>query len=201
MCYLWSTIVIAGKIEKTDWNVREIEKKILENKMGHGIKRERPEKVPKWSREQFDDKVNLNTQLTWRLYLMAVKHRQHKTKCVWNEFRQASSSEIYGTGCTCHSDCALLLELSFILPDTRFNFLVLRGWCLHTQAETASCLKALYISTDGCAVTCCCGRVLGSGFSYLVFWVSYCARSVVTVLMEVLTELIKSWAWSGKNLD
>ncbi|XP_023714226.1 protein-methionine sulfoxide oxidase mical3a isoform X4 [Cryptotermes secundus] len=45
-----------GKIEKTDWNVREIEKKILENKMGCGIKHERPEKVPKWSREQFDDK-------------------------------------------------------------------------------------------------------------------------------------------------
>ncbi|PSN38132.1 hypothetical protein C0J52_08223, partial [Blattella germanica] len=45
-----------GKIEKTDWNVREIEKKILENKMGRGVKHERPEKVPKWSREQFDDK-------------------------------------------------------------------------------------------------------------------------------------------------
>ncbi|XP_011874777.1 PREDICTED: protein-methionine sulfoxide oxidase mical3b isoform X2 [Vollenhovia emeryi] len=42
-----------GKIEKTDWNVKEIEKKIEENKMGRGVRHERVEKVPKWSREQF----------------------------------------------------------------------------------------------------------------------------------------------------
>ncbi|XP_025073209.1 F-actin-monooxygenase Mical [Pogonomyrmex barbatus] len=42
-----------GKIEKTDWNVKEIEKKIEENKMGRSIRHERVEKVPKWSREQF----------------------------------------------------------------------------------------------------------------------------------------------------
>ncbi|XP_071572314.1 uncharacterized protein Mical isoform X1 [Temnothorax nylanderi] len=41
-----------GKIEKTDWNVKEIEKKIEENKMGRGVRHERVEKVPKWSREQ-----------------------------------------------------------------------------------------------------------------------------------------------------
>jgi len=82
MWHLCSCIAIAGKIEKTDWNVREIEKKILENKMGHGVKRERPEKVPKWSREQFDDKVNFNIQLKCHLYFMAVKHRQCKTKHV-----------------------------------------------------------------------------------------------------------------------
>ncbi|RZF36311.1 hypothetical protein LSTR_LSTR014575 [Laodelphax striatellus] len=46
-----------GKIEKTDWNVREIEKKIEENKMGRGHK-SRQEKVPKWSREQFDEKFS-----------------------------------------------------------------------------------------------------------------------------------------------
>jgi len=40
-----------GKIEKTDWNVKEIEKKIEENKMGRSVRHER-EKVPKWSREQ-----------------------------------------------------------------------------------------------------------------------------------------------------
>nr|CAD7399985.1 unnamed protein product [Timema poppensis] len=45
-----------GKIEKTDWNVKEIEKKIEENKMGRSSKHNRAEKVPKWSREQFDDK-------------------------------------------------------------------------------------------------------------------------------------------------
>ncbi|XP_036148722.1 F-actin-monooxygenase Mical isoform X2 [Monomorium pharaonis] len=42
-----------GKIEKTDWNVKEIEKKIEENKMGRSIRHEHVEKVPKWSREQF----------------------------------------------------------------------------------------------------------------------------------------------------
>ncbi|XP_020283650.1 F-actin-methionine sulfoxide oxidase Mical isoform X2 [Pseudomyrmex gracilis] len=42
-----------GKIEKTDWNVKEIEKKIEENRMGRGVRHDYVEKVPKWSREQF----------------------------------------------------------------------------------------------------------------------------------------------------
>ncbi|XP_058793152.1 F-actin-monooxygenase Mical [Phymastichus coffea] len=42
-----------GKIEKTDWNVKEIEKKIEENKMGRGVRHDKVERVPKWSREQF----------------------------------------------------------------------------------------------------------------------------------------------------
>ncbi|XP_043586069.1 F-actin-monooxygenase Mical isoform X4 [Bombus pyrosoma] len=42
-----------GKIEKTDWNVKEIEKKIEENKMGRTVRHEKVERVPKWSREQF----------------------------------------------------------------------------------------------------------------------------------------------------
>ncbi|XP_076546406.1 molecule interacting with CasL isoform X2 [Osmia lignaria lignaria] len=42
-----------GKIEKTDWNVKEIEKKIEENKMGRSVRHEKMERVPKWSREQF----------------------------------------------------------------------------------------------------------------------------------------------------
>lgn len=46
-----------GKIEKTDWNVKEIEKKIEENKAGKAAPHEKPEKVPKWSRQHFDDKV------------------------------------------------------------------------------------------------------------------------------------------------
>lgn len=41
-----------GKIETTDWNIKEIEKKIKENKMGKSVNRDK-EKVPKWSREQF----------------------------------------------------------------------------------------------------------------------------------------------------
>ncbi|XP_043519150.1 F-actin-monooxygenase Mical isoform X4 [Frieseomelitta varia] len=41
-----------GKIEKTDWNVKEIEKKIEENKMGRSVRHDKVERVPKWSREQ-----------------------------------------------------------------------------------------------------------------------------------------------------
>ncbi|XP_044752640.1 F-actin-monooxygenase Mical isoform X6 [Coccinella septempunctata] len=41
-----------GKIETSDWNIKEIEKKIKENKLGKPIVRDK-EKVPKWSREQF----------------------------------------------------------------------------------------------------------------------------------------------------
>lgn len=43
---------LEGKIEKTDWNVKEIEKKIEENKMGRGVRHDKVERVPKWSREQ-----------------------------------------------------------------------------------------------------------------------------------------------------
>lgn len=39
-----------GKIETTDWNVKEIEKKINENKQGK-VNKEK-ERVPKWSSEQ-----------------------------------------------------------------------------------------------------------------------------------------------------
>lgn len=42
-----------GKIETSDWNIREIEKKILENKMCKPSKAINKEKVPKWSKEQF----------------------------------------------------------------------------------------------------------------------------------------------------
>nr|XP_031846708.1 F-actin-monooxygenase Mical isoform X3 [Nomia melanderi] len=41
-----------GKIEKTDWNVKEIEKKIEESKMGRSVRHDKVERVPKWSREQ-----------------------------------------------------------------------------------------------------------------------------------------------------
>nr|XP_023016590.1 F-actin-monooxygenase Mical isoform X2 [Leptinotarsa decemlineata] len=42
-----------GKIETSDWNIKEIEKKIQENKMGKPSKAFDREKVPKWSKEQF----------------------------------------------------------------------------------------------------------------------------------------------------
>lgn len=41
-----------GKIETTDWNIKEIEKKIMENKLGKSTNKEK-ERVPKWNREQF----------------------------------------------------------------------------------------------------------------------------------------------------
>ncbi len=46
-----------GKIEKSDWNVQLIEKKIEESKRHGQGKKERDDKVPKWSREAYDDKV------------------------------------------------------------------------------------------------------------------------------------------------
>ncbi len=49
---------LIGKIEKTDWNVKEIEKKIAESKTTGRSPRQRAEKVPKWSRQQFDDKAS-----------------------------------------------------------------------------------------------------------------------------------------------
>lgn len=48
--------LITGKIEKTDWNVNALEKKIEENKFGKGMTSSAA-KVPKWNRQQFDDKV------------------------------------------------------------------------------------------------------------------------------------------------
>ncbi|KAG5890928.1 hypothetical protein JTB14_019871 [Gonioctena quinquepunctata] len=42
-----------GKIETSDWNIKEIEKKIMENKLGKPSKVFDKEKVPKWSKEQF----------------------------------------------------------------------------------------------------------------------------------------------------
>lgn len=41
-----------GKIETSDWNIKQIEKKIQENKSGGAVNKDK-EKVPKWSREQF----------------------------------------------------------------------------------------------------------------------------------------------------
>lgn len=52
-----------GKIEKTDWNVKEIEKKIEENKMGRGIRHDRVERVPKWSREQVGKETRNSTDV------------------------------------------------------------------------------------------------------------------------------------------
>ena len=46
-----------GKIEKSDWNVQLIEKKIAESRTHEQSKKEH-DKVPKWSREAYDDKVN-----------------------------------------------------------------------------------------------------------------------------------------------
>ncbi|XP_050425009.1 F-actin-monooxygenase Mical isoform X2 [Adelges cooleyi] len=47
-----------GKIDKSDWNVKEIERKIEENKAYVKHDKNGTEKVPKWSRPQYDDKVS-----------------------------------------------------------------------------------------------------------------------------------------------
>ncbi|XP_022161142.1 F-actin-methionine sulfoxide oxidase Mical isoform X2 [Myzus persicae] len=47
-----------GKIDKSDWNVKEIERKIEESKVHAKHIKNGTEKVPKWSRPQFDDKVS-----------------------------------------------------------------------------------------------------------------------------------------------
>ncbi|XP_068242855.1 F-actin-monooxygenase Mical isoform X2 [Palaemon carinicauda] len=46
-----------GKIEKTDWNIAAIEKKLHENTHGADIHLER-EKVPKWSKDVYEDKFH-----------------------------------------------------------------------------------------------------------------------------------------------
>jgi hypothetical protein len=46
-----------GKIEKSDWNVQLIEKKMAEVKNSTSSKKDKDNKVPKWSREAYDDKV------------------------------------------------------------------------------------------------------------------------------------------------
>jgi len=46
-----------GKIEKSDWNVQLIEKKMAEVKNSSGSKKDKDNKVPRWSREAYDDKV------------------------------------------------------------------------------------------------------------------------------------------------
>lgn len=50
-------LFLIGKIEKSDWNVKQIEKKMEENRMGRGLTAQKSEKVPKWSKQQFEDKV------------------------------------------------------------------------------------------------------------------------------------------------
>lgn len=57
--YINTTLFYTGKIDKSDWNVKEIERKIEENKIHAKHVKNGSEKVPKWSRPQFDDKVLL----------------------------------------------------------------------------------------------------------------------------------------------
>ena len=45
-----------GKIERGDWNVKMLEQKIQDQKIG-AKRAHREEKVPKWNKDTFDDKV------------------------------------------------------------------------------------------------------------------------------------------------
>lgn len=67
-----------GKIDSNDWNVREIEKKIEQSKRTevHGPKGR--EKVPKWSKEQFQARQNK----------MAKPNRQDSTEAKYKDIDQ-----------------------------------------------------------------------------------------------------------------
>ncbi|KAF0287391.1 [F-actin]-monooxygenase MICAL3 [Amphibalanus amphitrite] len=54
-----------GRIEKTDWNVREIERKIEDSKKVH-TSREPAQPVPMWSKDMFDDKYQAMRNLAER---------------------------------------------------------------------------------------------------------------------------------------
>lgn len=84
----------AGKIEKTDWNVKEIEKKIEENKMGRSVRHERVEKVPKWSREQVG-KETLNSTDDLALFQMCICFIQFLARQIKMEKRGNDQRDTY----------------------------------------------------------------------------------------------------------
>ncbi|XP_047476303.1 F-actin-monooxygenase Mical-like isoform X2 [Penaeus chinensis] len=55
-----------GKIEKSDWNMVAIEKKMHEDKFGMELQKER-ERVPKWNRDAYDDKADKFQNIERRL--------------------------------------------------------------------------------------------------------------------------------------
>lgn len=83
-----------GKIEKTDWNVKEIEKKIEENKMGRSVRHERVEKVPKWSREQVG-KETLNSADNLALFQMCICFIQFLARQIKMEKRGNDQRDTY----------------------------------------------------------------------------------------------------------
>lgn len=54
--YLFS-IIHEGKLDKNDWQLNALEKKIEENQNPYGLKDPHDNKVPKWNRDAFTDKV------------------------------------------------------------------------------------------------------------------------------------------------
>ncbi|ROT72714.1 putative protein-methionine sulfoxide oxidase mical3b isoform X8 [Penaeus vannamei] len=55
-----------GKIEKSDWNMVAIEKKMHEDRFGMEVQKER-ERVPKWNRDAYDDKADKFQNIERRL--------------------------------------------------------------------------------------------------------------------------------------
>ncbi|XP_067012830.2 uncharacterized protein Mical isoform X2 [Anabrus simplex] len=80
-----------GKIEKSDWNVKELEKKIQQNKMGHSTSKKDRESVPKWNRQQFDDKMDVNCDA---LQFRAVESKLHPKKAAGSEQLASKFAEI-----------------------------------------------------------------------------------------------------------
>ncbi|XP_070162657.1 uncharacterized protein Mical isoform X3 [Polyergus mexicanus] len=94
-----------GKIEKTDWNVKEIEKKIEENKMGRGIRHDRVERVPKWSREQ-------NTKSTIVLPVQGSSEMCHFcNKRVYLMERLSAEGKFFHRGCFRCEYCSTSLRI------------------------------------------------------------------------------------------
>ena len=55
-----SHLKCAGKLDKTDWQMQLLEKKIEENQQAGAFKDSHETKVPKWNKDAFTDKVFLN---------------------------------------------------------------------------------------------------------------------------------------------
>lgn len=52
--------LFTGKLDKSDWQLTALEKKIEENQAAGGGKEHHDNKVPKWNRDAFTDKVSVN---------------------------------------------------------------------------------------------------------------------------------------------
>lgn len=67
-----------GKIERDDWNMKEIERKIMENRLGRPEPKT-AERVPKWDREQVCFLLLLSVIKRCLIHNISLNQR---TKCI-----------------------------------------------------------------------------------------------------------------------